>query len=111
VSSFNHPQLQEFKQLMPTIDISALQDSLPLTHAAFGVVLGAVAVSPSDEFVDEDYVADAHRRGLKVYVWTVNDPEEIERLYHMGADGIFTNYPDIAHQTITKLRTTAGFFN
>ncbi len=108
VSSFNHRQLQEFKQRMPGIDISALQDSLPLDHAAFGDVLGAVAVSPSDEFVDEEYIADAHSRGLQVYVWTVNDPEEITRIYHMGADGIFTNYPDVARSTIAELQKTTG---
>jgi glycerophosphoryl diester phosphodiesterase len=103
VSSFNHHELQEFKQLMPQIDIVALQDSIPLDYAAFGEELGVVFVAPSDEFVNETYVADAHRRGIGVYVWTVNDPEEVERLYHMGVDGIFTDYPKIAQQTVVAL--------
>jgi glycerophosphoryl diester phosphodiesterase len=103
VSSFNHPELLEFKQLMPTIDIAVLSGDVPLGYASFAEELEAVAVNPGDEFVSPEYVTDAHQRGMSVYVWTVNDPEEIERMHEIGVDGIFTNYPDVARQTIDSL--------
>ncbi|MEK7069886.1 MAG: glycerophosphodiester phosphodiesterase family protein [Patescibacteria group bacterium] len=37
---------------------------------------------------------DAHKRGMKVYVWTVNDADEIRRMKSLGIDGIFSNFPD-----------------
>ena len=46
------------------------------------------------EFVDARLVADAKARGLEVYVYTVNDPEEYRRLAALGIDGVFTDYPD-----------------
>ena len=35
----------------------------------------------------------AHRTGLEVHVWTVNDPAQMEVLLSSGVDGIITDYP------------------
>ena len=40
------------------------------------------------------FVAAAHRRGIQVHVWTINDPQEMIELTEMGVDGMFTDYPD-----------------
>ena len=40
------------------------------------------------------FVKAAHRKGTAVHVWTINEEEEMERLLHMGVDGIMTDYPD-----------------
>jgi len=38
-------------------------------------------------------VATAHREGLSVYVYTVDDPDEMRLLLDRGCDGLFTNLP------------------
>lgn len=94
VSSFNHRELFAFKQLNPDIRLGALHCSLPLNNAQFAEELGAWSLNSSLEFVDQELVDDAHSRGLKVYVYTVNHPEDITRMQQMGVDGVFTNYPE-----------------
>jgi glycerophosphoryl diester phosphodiesterase len=94
VSSFNHRELALFKQLLPTINIGALLCGLPLHHAAFAERLGAYSVNMSIEFIDRLFIEDAQQRGLKVYVYTVNHPDDIERMYNLGVDGIFSDYPE-----------------
>jgi glycerophosphoryl diester phosphodiesterase len=38
------------------------------------------------------FVAAAHRAGLPVHVWTINDEPTIERLLDLGVDGIMTDH-------------------
>jgi glycerophosphoryl diester phosphodiesterase len=40
-------------------------------------------------------VQKAHENGLKVVVWTINNPEEVEEYVKKGVDGIASDKPDI----------------
>lgn len=42
----------------------------------------------------------AHRHGIEVHVWTVNDADDMRRLIEMGADGVVTDRADIALKTL-----------
>ena len=56
----------------------------------------AVAVHPALRYARKPFVAEAHRRGLKVFVYTVNAPADIARLRAWGVDGVFTDFPERA---------------
>ena len=44
--------------------------------------------------VTKEFVDDARAAGQKLYVWTVDDPEEAIRLVRLGVTGITTNRPE-----------------
>jgi glycerophosphoryl diester phosphodiesterase len=46
------------------------------------------------EAVDRAFVGKVKSAGLKLYVWTVNDPAEARRLCRAGIDGITTDRPE-----------------
>ncbi len=94
VSSFNHRELNTIRQLDPGIRLGALMVGLPVDDAAFGSALGAWSVHLALEFIDRRFVDDAHGRGLKVFVFTVDHLRDILRMEALGVDGVFTNYPD-----------------
>jgi glycerophosphoryl diester phosphodiesterase len=43
-----------------------------------------------------------HRRGWKVFVWTVNREVEMKQLASWNVDGIITNYPDRAKSCLAR---------
>ena len=94
VSSFNHRELSLVRRLDPGIKLGAMIVGLPVDDAAFAESLGAYSVHLSLEFIDGRFVKDAHDRGLRVFVFTVDLPEDIEKMRELGVDGVFTNYPE-----------------
>jgi glycerophosphoryl diester phosphodiesterase len=37
-----------------------------------------------------------------VHVWTVNEQEDMRRMFRLGVDGIFTDAPNLANQLIRE---------
>jgi glycerophosphoryl diester phosphodiesterase len=54
------------------------------------------------QLVTADSVAAAHRVGLEVHVWTINDPEEMSQLLHAGVDGIISDLPGLARVVVDQ---------
>lgn len=65
-------------------DIDALQ--IPERHGALRVLTPAL-------------LRAAHRVGVEVHVWTVNDAREMRRLVDLGVDGIVSDRADLAVET------------
>lgn len=52
--------------------------------------------------IDPEYVRAVHDAGLKLYVWTVDDPAEAARLAAAGIDGITTNRPGFLRERLGR---------
>jgi glycerophosphoryl diester phosphodiesterase len=61
---------------------------------------GGAVWSPYYLDVDAARVREAHALGLKVIVWTVNEPAQVERMRDLGVDGLITDRPDIAKKVL-----------
>jgi glycerophosphoryl diester phosphodiesterase len=101
VSSFDFTQIQTAKRLLPEIRTGALIKQVPPGLAEFAERLGAWSLHPGKRCVTPELVADAHRRGLKVFVFTVSQPADIASMSALSVDGVFTDYPD---RVVTFLR-------
>lgn len=49
-------------------------------------------------------VQAAHSRGVRVDVWTIDDPEEMNRLLDLGADSVMTNRPGELRRVLDSRR-------
>jgi len=68
-------------------------------HAAQGKIW-----SPDYRDVDADSLAAARALGVKIVVWTVNEPGEIARVLDMKVDGIISDYPDRVRDALARRR-------
>ena len=62
----------------------------------------------STVIVTPRFIAHAHRAGLPVRVWTVNDAAEMEQLLRWGADSVISDRPDIAVDVVRRFSRTLG---
>lgn len=54
------------------------------------------AYNPLSKICKAKTVQQAHEAGCKVIVWTVNSEKDMKRLIRLGADGLITDYPNLA---------------
>ncbi|MGA8115610.1 MAG: glycerophosphodiester phosphodiesterase [Actinocatenispora sp.] len=50
--------------------------------------------------IDRRFVTYAHRLGIQVHAWTIDDPAEINRLLDLGVDGIMTDRIDVLREVL-----------
>jgi glycerophosphoryl diester phosphodiesterase len=58
--------------------------------------------SGTTRVVSPRFVRLAHKAGIAVQVWTVDEPEDIRRLLDWGVDGIISDRPDVAAEVVRQ---------
>lgn len=53
------------------------------------------------------YINRAHRRGMSVQYWTINEKEEMIELINLGVDVIMTDNPDVLYEVLVEM----GYYN
>jgi len=60
--------------------------------------------------VTRSFVRRTHDQGVGVFVWTVNRPDEIRRLFDLGVDGIISDFPAIVRRVVEEGRAEGSSF-
>lgn len=105
VASFDAEILGRFRELMPGVPTSLAENEvrtfyflqrafLDRWYRSPGVAMQVPERAGGIHVVTGSFIAAARRLGLRVHVWTVNDPGDMRRLVDLGVDGIITAYPD-----------------
>jgi len=113
IGAFSHRRLQRLRRRLGSRLLTALSPqevaSLRIAGRLPGSATRAAQVPTSAgrsgtgtsgrgrqlEIVTPSFVRHAHRRGVPVHVWTINDEAEMHRLLDLGVDGIMTDRPEL----------------
>jgi glycerophosphoryl diester phosphodiesterase len=103
-------------ELKPTIDISIMSFSkfainrIPKTFKGVNLIKfklekyfnSASVIGPSLALIKAhpEIVSDAHSKGRAVYIWTVNNPEDVKYCAEIGVDVIMSDIPAQARRAL-----------
>ncbi|HVE62658.1 MAG TPA: glycerophosphodiester phosphodiesterase [Mycobacteriales bacterium] len=113
VVSFSDVAIEKFKLVSPATPTAlALGEAGAFKLSSLGPLPGSphpryVALQVPVEFegvevVTEEFVDDAHARGLAVHVWTINDEKTMRWLIDIGVDGIMTDVPTLLERILKE---------
>jgi len=105
VASFHQGPMDAFRGACPAVATSATRDEVFRFVSLHTVFLAPLFEPHAQAFqvpeaagrvtvVNQAFAREAHRRNLKVEVWTVNEIADMRRLLVLPVDGIITDYPD-----------------
>ena len=86
ISSFDWEELKLFYEVNQKVPIAILTEDDPLDALPIAKELNAVAINPNYKSLNKENLTKIHKKGLKIYPWTVNQPEEISALLALGVD-------------------------
>ena len=98
ITSFLEEALKKVRELNDEIATGLIYASHKNPVRA-ALELKANYLLPLYRFTHTANVEKAHQNGLKVMVWTINNPEEVEEYIKKGVDGIASDKPDILNET------------
>lgn len=94
VSSFQREELMVMHDINPNIHLGILTQASVTQAWRWAQEFSAKAIHPHFSLLTESNVKKAQQAGYKVYTWTVNEPEDIERMKLYEVDGIMSDYPE-----------------
>jgi len=94
VSSFDHTLIRHLKRIAPGVAGALLVMSLPANPLRYLREMGADALNPRASAFDSEMARGLRGAGYGVYVWTVNEPDELTRFAREpDVAGIITDWP------------------
>ncbi len=95
VMSFSAQAIRRFRTLAPGVPRVFLMDRVPLRMRAGDLPFGATISGPDVAILREhpNYASRVQRMGGQLYVWTVDEPQDVELCRRLGVTAIITNRP------------------
>ena len=117
IGSFDDEVLDEFRYQCPDVATSPGRDEISTFYGFSYVYLDKFYRPKSDiyqlpEFfrtthvLTERLVDAAKQKNIPIFVWTVNDPDEMRRFIEMGLNGIITDYPDRLSKVLNEYKSS-----
>jgi len=99
--SFNWLSIERVRELDPSIPtgfltVAVIDPWAALVYARTNAHSYVLPQAPALYEADRVFVQEAHRDGVLVGTWVVDDADALQRLFEMGVDAVATNDPEMA---------------
>jgi glycerophosphoryl diester phosphodiesterase len=94
ITSFDWVMLRRLREISTDVRIGLLVYKNLDESLKVATEVEAYSVNPYHKSIDSEFIGRSHELNLRVYPWTVNEPEDIRRIVGLGVDGVISDYPD-----------------
>lgn len=94
ISSFDWVALEQVRALHAEIPLGVLTSTDLDLAIHFSKVIKAETIHPYFHLVTEENIIKMQHQSLKVFCWTVNEFEDLQKIKSFNANGIITDFPD-----------------
>jgi glycerophosphoryl diester phosphodiesterase len=104
-SSFHPINLLKARRLLPKVPVAllALNGKAGFLARSFvGHWISPNIIHPYLTDINQEWIRKQHEYGRKVNVWTVNEPDDMRKLFRWSVDGIITDDPRLARQILEE---------
>ncbi len=106
VSSFKESEVLSARGVTLDMPVAVIYDTFSIRHTAEYQSKGYPLISLRKNTVTEPLVRACHAKGIRIFVWTVDDEEEMKRCIDWEVDGIYTNKPAALKDLINRVCIT-----
>lgn len=94
VSSFDWAALQKVRELHQEIPLGVLTETDLELAIGFAEFVKAETIHPYFHLLSDENTQHMQQKGFKVFAWTVNELEDIQKIKSFKVNGIISDFPD-----------------
>lgn len=102
-SSFKEDEVRAVQHILPAMPVAVIYDVFSADEAARYKEKGYGIISLRKNTVSEKLLAACHDQKIDVYVWTVDEEDEMRKFISWGVDGIYSNKPGVLKALLMRL--------
>ena len=103
VSSFKEKEILDAREVMLDLPVSGIFDTFVPAEVNKYRSMGYGFISLRKKTVTRELVSACHEQKIKVYVWTVDEEDEIKRFIEWDVDGMYSNKPMVLKKVVDGL--------
>ena len=102
LSSFNMSEVLAAKEVLPDVPIAGIFDRFSPRRVSEYRARGFQTISLNRRTVTRNLIDRCHAKDIRVYIWTVDKPDQMQKFISWGADGIYSNKPALLKMVLDR---------
>jgi glycerophosphoryl diester phosphodiesterase len=107
LSSFKENEVRTVRHVLPAVPAAVIYDVFSAREVTNYKKRGYDIISLRKNAVNKKLLTACHEQEIAVYVWTVDEEDEMRKFISWGVDGIYSNRPGVLRTLLMQLETAS----
>jgi len=104
LSSFKEREVLDARRVLPNMPVSGIFDTFVPSEVNAYKTKGYSVISLKKKTATRELIDLCHEKNIKVYIWTVDDEDEMKKFISWGVDGMYSNRPGVLKTVVEDMK-------